>query len=288
LIVSRVAYVNGRYLPFADAAVHVEDRGYQFADGVYEVIAFFAGRLIDESGHLDRLQRSLAELSITPPMNRACLRHVMRTLIRRNGLVDGTIYMQITRGVSWRDHAFPAGISPSLVMTVRRMRRPSADVVAKGVAVISLPDIRWQRCDIKSVSLLPNVLAKEAVHQAGAYEAWLVDRDGMVTEGASTNAWIVTRGGEIVTRAATNAILNGITRQAVLAAAHEKGLTVVERPFSLAEALGAAEAFLTSSTNFALPIVSIDGKPIGDGKPGAVTLLLRRAYEDSVARQISH
>ncbi len=285
---SRVAYVNGRYLPFADAAVHVEDRGYQFADGVYEVIAFFAGRLIDESGHLDRLQRSLAELSITPPMNRACLRHVMRTLIRRNGLVDGTIYMQITRGVSWRDHAFPAGISPSLVMTVRRMRRPSADVVAKGVAVISLPDIRWQRCDIKSVSLLPNVLAKEAVHQAGAYEAWLVDRDGMVTEGASTNAWIVTRGGEIVTRAATNAILNGITRQAVLAAAHEKGLTVVERPFSLAEALGAAEAFLTSSTNFALPIVSIDGKPIGDGKPGAVTLLLRRAYEDSVARQISH
>ncbi len=280
---SRIAYVNGRYVPLREAEVHIEDRGYQFADGVYEVMGFVGGRLVDEGPHLDRLDRSLRELSIAWPMARRALQLVMRELIRRNTLADGMLYLQITRGVARREHAFPAGVTPSLVMTVRRARPVPADVRAKGAAVVTIPDIRWQRCDIKSVSLLPNVLGKQIARQGGAYEAWMVDADGRVTEGTSTNAWIVTKDGELVTRNLENAILSGITRAAVLHLAVGAGLKVGERPFTVAEAKAAREAFLTSTTSYVLPVVSIDGQKIADGRPGQVTLALHHAYLQAMA-----
>jgi len=275
---SRFAYVNGQYLPHRDAGVHIEDRGYQFADGVYEVIAVAGGRLLDEEGHLDRLDRSLGALSIAAPMSRAALRHVLRETIRRNGVGDGIVYLQITRGVAKRDHPFPKYAEPCLVITARRNKGPSAAAMEEGVGVISQPDIRWERCDIKSISLLPNVLAKQAAREAGAYEAWLVEQDGTVSEGSSTNAWIVTKDGTLVTHPADNAVLNGITRLGVLQAAKKAGIKVAERRFTLAEATAAKEAFLTSTTSLVLPVVRIDGQPIGNGHPGEVTRTVRQAY----------
>ena len=221
---SRIAYVNGRYVPHRAASVHVEDRGYQFADGVYEVIAVANGKLIDGGPHLDRLERSLRELRMTPPMGRRALELVMREVVRRNGVDNGIIYLQMTRGVAPRDHAFPARAETQVVMTARRARPQAARIAEDGVKAITMPDIRWQRCDIKSVSLLPNILAKQQAKEAGAYEAWLVDRNGMVTEGSSTNAWIVTRDGQLVTRSIENAILAGITRMAVIEMARAEGL----------------------------------------------------------------
>ena len=212
----RIAYVNGRYAPFGDALVHVEDRGYQFADGVYEVISLHAGRLVDEEPHLDRLDRSLGELQIDWPMGRRTLQLVLREVVRRNRLQDGLVYLQVSRGSAPRDHKFPAACEPSLVITVRRARPPNRRLAEEGATVITIPDIRWRRCDIKSVSLLPNVLAKQQAVEAGAYEAWLVDEDGWVTEGTSSNAWIVTAKGELITRDACRAILDGVTRRAVL------------------------------------------------------------------------
>jgi D-alanine transaminase len=211
---SRIAYVNGRYLPHGDAAVHIEDRGYQFADGIYEVIAVKDGALIDEALHMARFERSLSELRIAPPMSRRTLELVMREVIRRNRFSNGIVYLQATRGVARRDHPFPADIRTSLVITARAARPANRKAQEEGVKVISIPDIRWARCDIKSVSLLPNVLGKQQAREAGAYEAWQVDRDGMVTEGTSTNAWIVTQDGELVTRQTGNAILNapGVAR----------------------------------------------------------------------------
>lgn len=280
----RVAYVNGRYVAFHQAAVHVEDRGYQFADGVYEVIAFRRRQLIDEAAHLDRLQRSLGELSIEPPMARRALQLVMRRLLARNRIDDGILYLQVTRGVARRDHGFPsAGTLPSLVMTVRRNRPALPATVAAGVAVITIPDMRWKRPDIKAIGLLPNVLGKEAARQAGAYEAWMVDAEGYVTEGTSTNAWIVTRSGELLTAPADQSILDGVTRRTVLRLAAAAGLTVRERHFSVVEAKAAAEAFLTSTTSYVLAVISIDGAPVGDGRPGRVALQLRHAYEAGVA-----
>jgi len=284
---SRVAYVNGQYLPFRAAGVHVEDRGFQFADGVYEVVYFHQGRLIDETGHLDRLERSLRELSIAEPMSRRALQAVMREIIRRNVIASGILYIQITRGVARRDHPFPVGVAPGVVMTVRRIKPTSAATVAAGVAVVSTPDIRWKRCDIKSVSLLPNVLMKQTAKQAGAYEAWMVDERGFVTEGASTNAWIVTADGELVTRETSSAILNGITRIALIALARQAGVRVVERPFTIAEAQAAKEAFLSSTTSYVLPVTRIDGHPVGDGKPGPLTLNLRQSYESTVVRGVA-
>jgi D-alanine transaminase len=283
---TRIAYVNGRFVPFADAGVHIEDRGYQFADGVYEVIAFENGRLIDLAGHLTRLERSLGELQLSSPMPFRSLELVMAEMIRRNRLASGILYLQITRGIARRDQAFPAADTPpSIVMTIRTVHGPSVDLIAKGVAVVTVPDIRWKRVDIKSVALLPNVLAKQAAKQAGAFEAWMVDQSGAVTEGSSTNAWIVSKQGELITRNATNAILNGVTRLAVMDLARHQGLTLSERPFTPADAQAAAEAFLTSTTSWVLPIVSIDGLTIGDGKPGPVSLALRQAYGAAVARQ---
>lgn len=277
---ARIVYVNGRYVPYAQAAVHVEDRGFQFADGVYEVIAIVAGALVDEQGHLDRLDRNLDELRISRPMARGPLRAVLRETIRRNLVRDGNIYLQVTRGAARREFAFPASATPTVVAIARSvdMRKAAANA-ARGVPAVTQPDIRWGRCDIKSVGLLPAALAKQAAKEAGAYEAWLVDRDGMVTEGSSSNAWIVTRDNVLVTRGLGRNLLGGITRSAVLELARREGLTVQERPFSVAEALAAKEAFVTSTTSYAMPVVSLDGKPIGNAGPGVVAARLRALYE---------
>jgi D-alanine transaminase len=276
---SRIAYVNGRYLPHRAASVHIEDRGYQFADGVYEVIAVYRGRLVDEEGHLVRLDRSLRELRIEWPVAPSVLPVLMNEVISRNHIQNGIVYLQITRGVSRREHTFPVAVRPALVITARHQSLVHPKAKA-GVEVITVPDIRWQRRDIKAVALLPNVLAKQQAKEMGAYEAWQVDEDGFVTEGSSTNAWIVTKAGEIVTRDASNSILNGITRLAVIRMAKDAQMKIVERPFTVEEAMEAAEAFLTSTTSFVLPIVGIDGEKIADGKPGRFATRLREYYTD--------
>ena len=275
---SRVAYVDGQYLPHRSAAVHIEDRGYQFADGIYEVMAVVGGFLLDEGPHLMRLARSLAELQISAPMSNAALRIVMREVIRRNGVHNGIVYVQITRGVAARDHAFPKAAAPVLVVTSRRKRPADPRADNDGVAVITIPDIRWQRCDIKSVALLPNVLGKQRAKEAGAFEAWQVDREGKVSEGTSTNAWIVTLDDTVVTRQADSAILNGVTRLAVLDIIRREGYGIVERPFSVAEAKSAREAFLTSTVVDLLPVVRIDGTAVGNGQPGPLSRKLRECY----------
>lgn len=281
----RVTYVNGRYLLHSRAKVHVEDRGYQFADGVYEVMASQDGMLVDAEAHLDRLGRSLDALRIGWPMPRATLAIILREVVRRNRLWrgGGMVYVQITRGVAPRDHAFPASsIRPSLVVTARRAKPIDPKIGMHGVDVITMPDIRWGRCDIKSVALLPNVLGKQTAREAGAYEAWLVDREGCVTEGTSTNAWIVDDAGNLMTRHADSAILRGVTRLTVSDIAKSVGMTVVERAFTIAEAKAAREAFLTSTTGGVVPVVRIDGRPIGDGVPGPIALRLRDAYFKSM------
>jgi D-alanine transaminase len=275
---ARVAYVNGRYVPHQDALVHIDDRGYQFADGVYEVIAVERGRLVDEGLHLRRLERSLAELKIAEAMPEAPLKAVMREVLRRNRVHDGTIYVQMTRGVAPRDHPFPRNARTQVVMTARRAKPANPKTSAEGVRVITMPDLRWARCDIKSIALLPNVLGKQRAREAGAFEAWQVDRDGKVTEGTSTNAWIVTKAGEVVTRAATNAILNGVTRLGVIRVIEHAGLRFVERPFSVAEAKEAREAFLTSTTSYVTPVVRVDDSVVGDGKPGRLARELGNFY----------
>jgi D-alanine transaminase len=275
---SRIAYVDGHYLPHRVAAVHVEDRGYQFADGVYEVVAVRGGRLVDEELHLARLHRSLAELTIAAPMSDAALRAVLRETVRCNSVDRGSVYLQITRGVAPRDHAFPKAAKPTLVVTARRSRPPDPRLAEEGVAVITIPDIRWQRCDIKSIALLPNALGKQQARQAGAFEAWQVDAEGRITEGTSTNAWIVTADGAIVTHPADHAILNGVTRLALLAIIAREGCRLEERAFTVDEAKRAREAFLTSTTSDVLPVVRIDDAPIGNGHPGLMTQRLRTAY----------
>ena len=278
---SRIAYVNGRYVPFASAGVHIEDRGYQFGDGVYEVCEIRARALIDETRHLARLARSLDELRIAAPLPTPALKFVMREITTRNKVRDGLLYIQVTRGRARRDHAFPNAVKPALVMTARSLDwRPAEANAANGVKVITLPDERWARPDIKSLQLLPNVMAKQAAREAGAFEAWLVDANGCVTEGASTNAWIVTPQGTIVTRHADNAILRGVTRTTLLEMAGDEGLKFEERAFSIEEAYGAREAFLTSATNVAIPVVAINGRAVGDGKPGPVAVGLRRRFHD--------
>jgi len=282
---SRIAYVNGRYLPHRQASVHIEDRGFQFADAVYEVIAARGGRLVDEAMHLARLHRSLGALKMAAPMSDRALGAVMREVLRRNGIGDGYLYLQVSRGSAPRDFPFPKAAEPTLVMTARPHRGPAPRLIEEGVGVITLPDIRWARPDIKSVSLLPNALGKQQAKEAGAYEAWQIDRDGNVTEGTSSNAWIVTPEGDLVTRHADTGILNGVTRVGLIGLLKREGLRLVERPFSVAEAKAAREAFLTSTTNFVLPVVAIDGQPIGNGHPGSITVKLREAYEAYVAAQ---
>jgi D-alanine transaminase len=277
---SRIAYVNGRYLPQRAAAVHVEDRGYQFSDGVYEVCEVRGGRIIDQRRHLARLKRSLQELRIEMPMSEAALAIVMRECIRRNRVRDGIIYLQITRGVAPRDHSFPPPETrPSVVVTAHGIDIAGNErIAADGVAVITVPDNRWQRVDIKSISLLPNVLAKQAAREKGAKEAWFVDGAGHVTEGSSSNAWIVTRGGKVVTRPADNGILRGITRTVLIDVIRAQGLEFEERPFTVDEAYGAREAFLTSASQIVMPVVRIDDRPVGNGAPGSVATALRAEF----------
>jgi D-alanine transaminase len=277
---SRIAYVNGRYVPLRDAAVNVEDRGYQFSDGVYEVCEVRGGRLVDERRHMERLERSLSELRIALPMTLRSLGVVLREVARRNRVRWGIVYLQINRGVAHRDHAFPPpGTRPSIVVTARNLDPVSAEkFAADGVAVITLPDNRWERVDIKSVSLLPNVLAKQAAREQGAREAWFVDDKGFVTEGSSSNAWIVTKDGQLVTRQADHAILKGITRTVVLEVLKDHGITLEERPFSVEEARQAREAFITSATQVVIPVVRIDGHPVGNGAPGLIASALRRDF----------
>jgi D-alanine transaminase len=277
---SRIAYVNGRYLPLAAASVNVEDRGYQFSDGIYEVCEVRGGRLIDERLHMKRLAFSLSELRIAIPMSPASLSVVLHEVVRRNRVRWGIVYLQVTRGVSRRDHAFPpAGTLPAIVVTARNMDFAAAEKMADGgVAIISVPENRWERVDIKSVSLLPNVLAKQAAREQGAREAWFVDGNGRVTEGSSSNAWIVTRDGKVVTRQADHAILRGITRTVLLKAIAAQGLELEERAFTLEEAYAAREAFITSASQIVLAVVKIDGRPVGNGAPGLIASALRREF----------
>jgi D-alanine transaminase len=278
--VGRIAYVNGRYLPHARAAVHIEDRGLQFADAIYEVVGVVDGRFLDEELHLDRLQRSVGELGMSMPMGRAALKLLTREMARRNGVRDGLIYFQVTRGAVRRDHAVPgAPPRPTLIVTARNLDPAAIEQRReKGVRAISRPDERWARCDIKSTALLPNILAKSAARDAGAFEAWLVDRDGNVTEGASTSAWIVTAEGRVVTRDLSNAILPGVTRRVILKAAAEAQIPVEERKFTLDEVYAAREAFITAATLGATAVVVLDGRRIGDGSPGPLTRRIQELY----------
>lgn len=283
---SRISYVNGQYVRHREAAVHVDDRGYQFADGVYEVIAVRNGHCIDLEPHFSRLDRSLRELQIAAPLGRAALRVVVGETVRRNRVRTGIVYIQVTRGVAKRAHPFPKNTRPAIVVSARHFPAPSDSYVNNGVKVITTPDIRWGRCDIKSISLLPNILARQEATVAGVYEAWLIDKNGDVTEGSASNAWIVDAQGRLVTRTLGNELLGGITRAAILDAAQQSKLDVVERTFSLDEALGAREAMVTSTTAFVLPVVSIDGKPVGGGVPGPIYRRLRPLYEARVSAEL--
>jgi D-alanine transaminase len=283
--VGRIAYVDGRYIRHDLACVHIEDRGLQFADAIYEVVGVFGGHIYDEEEHLDRLERSLREIALEMPMGRAPLKFVLREVARRNHIIDGLIYLQVTRGAYRRDHAIPiVRHSPTLILTARATdsagfeRRREA-----GIAVVTRADERWARCDIKSTALLPNILAKTAARDAGAWEAWLIDRDGRVTEGSSTTAWIVDRDGQLVTRDLDNAVLPGVTRRVLGEVAASAQISIVERRFTREEALGAREAFITAATIGALPVVTIDGKQIGDGHPGPVARRLQELYRHAAA-----
>ena len=283
---ARIAYVNGRYRPLPEARVHVEDRGFQFADGVYEYWSIMDARLADADGHLDRLDRSLRELQIPQPMTRAALVQVLRETVRRNRLVDGSLYLQITRGACRRDHPFPTTpLRPTVVAIARPVDFALVNArAARGVGVLTQADQRWGRCDIKTVGLLPNVLAKQAAREAGAFEAWLVDEAGLVTEGSSTNAWIVDDQGRLRTRDTDANILRGVTRLHLIDLAKSLQIPVLETPFTVQEAQAAKEAFFTAASAFITPVVSIDGVMIGDGRPGPVSTRLRALYYEEARR----
>jgi D-alanine transaminase len=282
---SRFVYVNGRYAPYADAAIHVEDRGFQFGDAVYEVCEVVGGRLVDEVRHLDRLERSLAAIRMEMPMSRRALRHVLYETLRRNRVRHGTLYLQVSRGAGPRDFLFPDPPSMPTVVVIARAGNPArtAARLGRGIAVVTTPDQRWARCDIKTVMLLPACLAKSAARDKGAQEAWLVDKEGLVTEGASSNAWIVLADGSVVTRFADNGILAGVTRRTLIDAIGSLGLTLVERRFSVDEAKAAREAFITSASNTVMPVTSIDGQPVGDGRPGTLTLAMQARFREHAA-----
>jgi D-alanine transaminase len=279
---SRIAYVNGQYRDMRDATVNIEDRGYQFSDGVYEVCEVRGGRIVDLSKHMERLQRSLRELRIDMPMSPQVLEIVIHETVRRNRVNYGIIYLQITRGVARRDHAFPVNpVKPAVVVTAKNLcYAKNQATAARGIGVITVPENRWPRVDIKSVALLPNVLAKQQAREQGAYEAWFVDTDGFVTEGSSSNAWIITKSGAVVTRSAESGILAGITRKVLLDVIASLQMKFEERPFTPEEAYGAAEAFVTASSQIVMPVVTIDGKAIGNGVPGPLALKLREQFHE--------
>jgi D-alanine transaminase len=274
---SRIVFVNGSFLPFEEASIPIMDRGFLFADGIYEVSAVLNSRLVDNDAHLARLDRSLREIRIANPYTAQEWTRLEEELVRRNGLVEGVVYMEVTRGVAERDFAFPKEAKPTVVMFTQVKNISRAPAAETGVAVVTVEDLRWKRRDIKSVALLAQVLAKQAAAEAGVFEAWMVE-DGHVTEGSSSTAFIITKDGRIVTRPLSNAILPGITRLSVMRLAREHGLKVEERLFTIEEAHGAAEAFLTSASSFVMPVVAIDGRPVGTGRPGALTRRLRQLY----------
>ncbi|MNS43726.1 D-alanine aminotransferase [compost metagenome] len=283
---SRIAYVNGTYQPHNGATVHIEDRGFQFADGVYEVWSVFDGKLADFDGHMTRLARSLTELRIPIPMTAQALERVLKETIRRNRVRNGIVYLQVTRGTSPRDHAFPRDTPPSVIVTSKTIDLAKGEALAaQGAAGVTMPDIRWGRCDIKTVGLLPNVLAKQAAREKGAYECLMVDDMGLVTEGSSTNAWIVDENGKLRTRDTQANILRGITRTAILKLAEVEGIELDERPFSVDEAKRAKEVFVTAASSFVMPIVSLDGSKVADGKPGPVATRLREVYLEQARRE---
>lgn len=275
-----IAYVDGVYTALPTARVSIEDRGFQFGDAVYEVWPVRDGRLRDVDGHTARLYRSLAELKIAAPMSAAALQAVLRETLRRNKVQHGMVYLQVSRGRAPRDHTFPSpAVRPTVVVTAKPLNRSAQQArVESGVRVTTAPDIRWARRDIKSVNLLANVLARQAAKESDAFEAWLVDEEGFVTEGTASNAWIVDAAGILRTRPLSHDILHGVTRATVLQLARERQIKVVEAPFSVADAKAAREAFLTGATNPIVPIIAIDGAEIGDGRPGSITLALRQAY----------
>ncbi|MEK6216259.1 MAG: D-amino-acid transaminase [Boseongicola sp.] len=279
----RIVYVNGRYIPYREASVHIEDRGFQLADSIYEVCEVRERRFVDERRHLDRLERSLSELDMAPPMGRESLRIIMREVTRAERFDNGLLYIQVTRGVARRDHAFPVPeVRPGLVVMAWSIDRQALDARrALGVSVITVPETRWARVDIKTTSLIANVLAKQAAHDRGAVEAWFVDRDGFITEGASSNAWIVDEKGTLVTRTADNSILRGITREVAKDAARSGHITFEERKFTLAEAYAASEAFLTSASNDIMPIVKIDDRKVGNGEVGPIARQLSEEFHSS-------
>jgi D-alanine transaminase len=276
-----VAYVNGVYVPLSAARVSIQDRGFQFGDAIYEVWPIRGGAIHDAKGHMARLMRSLDELSIAAPMGEAALWVVLREVIRRNRARDGIAYAQISRGATrGRDHTFPAPpVKPTLVVTAKNL---DATLLRKraeqGVKIITLPDSRWARRDIKSVNLLANVLARQAASEAGAFEAWYVDTDGFVTEGTSSSAFIIDAKGALRTRPLSNDLLHGVTRAAMIDEARRHQLNFIEKPFTVAEAKAAREAFITHASNAAVPVIAIDGVPIGGGRPGPISQALRAAY----------
>jgi len=284
---SRIAYVNGVYGPHAHAQVHIEDRGFQLADGVYEVWAVFDGRLADAEGHFARLDRSLSELDIEPPMSRAALQVVLHEVLRRNRVREGIIYLQVTRGTARRDHAYPdPSVPPTLVVTAKSIDRAATNAKAeRGIKVKTMPENRWGRCDIKTIGLLPNAMARQAAKEEGASEAWFVDAAGLVTEGAASNAWIVDKDGTLRTRDLKANILRGITRGTLMEVISTSNLKVEEAPFTVEDVLQAREAFITGAGALVTPVTHIDGKPIGEGQAGPVSLRLRRDYISRAKRE---
>lgn len=276
----QIAYVNGSFVPMADAKVSILDRGFLFADGIYEVSAVLDGKLVDNASHLARLKRSVGEISLELPESIERIQDIQKELIARNSLVNGMVYLEVTRGAaSGRDFTFPKDVRPTLIMFTAVKDIVNAPSARQGINVITVPDIRWVRRDIKSVALLAQVLAKQAAAEAGAGEAWMIE-DGLVTEGGSSSAFILTQDDVLVTRQNGSEILPGCTRKAVVALAEERQLRVEERPFSISEALAAKEAFITSATLFVQAVVSIDGRKVANGKPGPMTDRLREIYVD--------
>jgi D-alanine transaminase len=275
-----IAYVNGSFVPLSEAKISILDRGFLFADGIYEVAAVLGGELVDNASHLARLERSVGEIALKLPETVERITEIQKELVARNKLVSGLVYLEVTRGADkGRDFAFPKGdVKPTLIMFISEKEIIDAPSAKSGIGVITVPDIRWARRDIKSVALLAQVLAKQAAAEAGAGEAWMLGEDGFITEGGSSSAFILTQDDVIVTRQNSNAILPGCTRKAVVALAEERQLRVEERAFTVAEALAAKEAFITSASVFVQPVVAIDGKTVGTGKPGPMATRLREIY----------
>jgi D-alanine transaminase len=275
-----IAYVNGSFVPLSEAKISILDRGFLFADGIYEVSAVLDGKLVDNASHLARLERSVGEIALKLPESVDRIIEIQKELVARNKLENGLVYIEVTRGADkGRDFAFPKGVTPTMIMFTSVKDIVNADSAKKGISVITVPDIRWSRRDIKSVALLAQVLAKQAAAEAGAGEAWMIE-DGKVTEGGSSSAFILTQDDVIVTRQNGSEILPGCTRKAVVKLAEERQLRVEERAFSVDEALKAKEAFITSASLFVQPVVSIDGKTVAGGKPGPMATRLREIYID--------